>query len=169
MVILNNYKNKYILYDNYAEIIIISKKYGKRKAIIDLDDIEKCKKYKWSLKYDKTIKNFYIHATFYNIKKITLHRYIMNCPNDKVIDHINHNPLDNRKCNLKICTILENLQNKKNNTSGYVGVSFFKRDKTWEANITVNKKKILLGRYKDINKAIQARKEAEKKYFGYTQ
>lgn len=154
-------RNEYILYDTYAEIIIKSKKYGEQKALIDLEDIEKCKKYNWCLKYDKTIKNSYLH----NSKGLILHRYIMNCPDNMVIDHINHNTLDNRKQNLKICTEIENLRNKKNNISGYVGVSHYKRDNTWESNITINNHKIFLGRYKDINEAIKARKQAEQEYF----
>lgn len=158
-------KNEYILHDNYAEIIIKSKKYGEHKALIDLDDVEKCKKYNWCLKYDKTLKNFYLH----NSKGLTLHRFITDCPKNKVIDHLNHNTLDNRKENLRICTDLENLQNKKSNTSGHVGVSYYKRDNTWEAFITIKGHKNFLGRYKDINDAIKARKQAEKEYFGYTQ
>ena len=163
--ILKQKKNKYILHKNYAEIIIESKKYGIKKVLIDLEDVEKCKEYCWILKYDKTIKNTYIHSS----KGILLHRFLTNCPNDKVIDHINHNPLDNRKNNLKICVEIENLQNKKNNTSGHVGVSYYKRDNTWEAYIAIKNKKIFLGRYKNFENAVRAREEAELKFYGYKQ
>jgi hypothetical protein len=59
-------------------------------------------------------------------KGIFLHRMIMDCPEDKVIDHINRCKYDNRVDNLRICTIAENNRNmpiRKNNTIGISGVS----------------------------------------------
>lgn len=53
-----------------------------------------------------------------------------------------------------------------NNTSGFKGVSFKKRDRLWETYITVNKERFRLGHYKNIEDAIKARLTAEKKYFG---
>lgn len=81
------------------------------------------------------------------------------------IDHINQDRLDNRFSNLREVTNKENNKNstmQKNNTSGYTGVSF--DGKRWVAYITVDDKKKHLGRYKDKNEAILARKIAEKKY-----
>lgn len=46
-------------------------------------------------------------------KEVYLHRYIMNPPDDMTIDHINHDPLDNRRENLRICTQAENNKNKR--------------------------------------------------------
>lgn len=48
-----------------------------------------------------------------NNKLIKLHRFLLNPPKDKVVDHINWNTLDNRRENLRICTIQENGLNKK--------------------------------------------------------
>ena len=92
--------NKIIYYKDYAEIIIISKVYGIKKVKIDLEDVEKINKYSWYLLVDKKCNIFYSRAMINN-KFYLLHRYIMNCPKDKVIDHINHNGLDNRKKKLK--------------------------------------------------------------------
>ena len=53
---------------------------------------------------------------------IEMHRFIMNFPKGKYVDHINHNTLDNRKCNLRICNNADNIRNGKirtNNKSGY--------------------------------------------------
>lgn len=54
------------------------------------------------------------------------HRFIMNCPDDMVVDHINHNRNDNRKSNLRIVSASENEKNRiisKSNT-GYIGISY---------------------------------------------
>lgn len=98
-----------------------------------------------------------------------MHRVITNCPANKQVDHINHDKLDNRLSNLRICTASHNQMNAKlsqNNTSGVTGVSYQKHRDTWFAYIWLNKKRICLGNYKDINDAISARKAAETKYYG---
>ena len=84
------------------------------------------------------------------------------------IDHINHNPSDNRKENLRECNHNQNLMNQKknkSNTSGYVGVICIKATNKWKAYINVNYKQISLGHFKNIKNAIKARKDAEKLYF----
>jgi hypothetical protein len=100
---------------------------------------------------------------------LRLHRLIMDCPNDKEVDHIDHNPSNNRKINLRIVTSQQNKFNqnvKTNNTSGVKGVSWSKERRKWETYIGYNGKKINLGRFVNLKDAIQARKEAEIKYFG---
>lgn len=103
-------------------------------------------------------------------EKHKVHRIIMNVTNPKItIDHINGNPLDNRKVNLRICTQSNNCKNKSinsNNTSGVIGVYFNKKVQKWVAEIKVNYKKIHLGYFESLNDASKARKEAELKYFG---
>ena len=100
-----------------------------------------------------------------NRKNIRLHRFITNCPKDKVVDHINHNTLDNRRCNLRICTARENSMNRSDNNTGCCGVHYIKRDNTYRATISINGKLVHLGQSKDINKAIEMRINAEKKYY----
>lgn len=90
-------------------------------------------------------------------KRIRLHRWIVNCPSDMCVDHINHNTLDNRKCNLRVCTKGENNWNNRNNKTGQPGVYWAKRDKVFVARLN-NK---YLGQSKDLNVAIKLRKEAE--------
>lgn len=129
----------------------------------DLEDYEKIKKYKW---YSNT--NGYI-ATQTDKKYLQLHRLIMNAEPDQQVDHIHHNIKDCRKSELRIVTASQNMQNKriyKNNSSGKTGVSFHKRTHKWIANIQVNKKRISLGSFDNINDAIASREQAEKKYFG---
>ncbi len=85
------------------------------------------------------------------------------------VDHINGNPLDNRKSNLRVTTHQQNGFNRKiskNNTSGYKGVSFDKRRNKYVANIKVNYKIIYLGGYETAKEAAIAYNEAAKIHFG---
>ena len=77
--------------------------------LIDKEDAEKIKKYRWRV--DQA--TGYVYSDFNGIK-VYLHRYIMDIHDKKtnlVIDHINRNKKDNRKENLRICTHAENLRN----------------------------------------------------------
>lgn len=99
-----------------------------------------------------------------------MHRVLTNCPDDMVVDHINHNRLDNRKSNLRICNQNENIKNQKircNNTSGYSGVGKYKQKNRncYYAKISINGKAKHLGYYDTIEEAIRVRKEAEQKYY----
>ena len=102
--------NQIIEKEQYAELIIRSMKYGIKHIVIDLEDVEKCKNYKWFLSFDEILNSFYVKTSKY---PYSLHRVIMNCPKGFVVDHINHNTLDNRKENLRICTHAENMKNRK--------------------------------------------------------
>lgn len=108
-----------------------------------------------------------------NGKRIRAHRIAWviqygKWPSDQ-IDHINGNPSDNRLCNLREATNLQNGKNcklKKSNSSGFAGISFEKFTNKWKAYIKVNYKNISLGRYLSIEDAVLVRKQAEEKYFG---
>lgn len=83
------------------------------------------------------------------------------------IDHINHDPSDNRIKNLRDVTNKENNRNfprQKNNKSGVTGVYFDNSRTKWAATIKVNYKSIGLGRFETLIDAVAARKRAEKIY-----
>lgn len=84
-------------------------------------------------------------------------------------DHIDRNPLNNQKNNFREATKSQQCINRnkfKNNTSGYIGVSWVKRDEKWKAYIQSNGAMIYLGYYSKKENAIIARLQAENKYFG---
>jgi hypothetical protein len=102
-------------------------------------------------------------------KTISLHRFIVNCPAGKCVDHINGNLLDNRRENLRICTQAENRYNSqksKSNTSGYKGVSWSNSVKKWRSQIRRNKKNLHLGYYDTPEEAYATYCIASKKYHG---
>ncbi len=101
-------------------------------------------------------------------KDIYMHRLLSKTPDGFLTDHVDRNGLNNRKKNLRHVTSSQNGMNtglRKDNTSGYKGVWFDKSRKKWVAEIMVDRKKILIGRYRDIKVAINKRTEAEKIYF----
>jgi hypothetical protein len=89
------------------------------------------------------------------------------------LDHKNGIRSDNRWRNLRLVTRTQNNINPVNrlrsdNKSGHRGVSW-KTHRSgrscWHARITVNGRIILLGDYADLDQAVAARKEAERRYF----
>ena len=131
-------------------------------TIIDAEDVELVKSYSWSLSKGR-------HTQYCKSNQVgQLHRLVMNAPKGMVVDHINHNGLDNRKSNLRICTNQENICNceiPKNNKSGCKGVYWAKDKNKWTVQVTINNKTIYIGRYTNLEEAIEARKEASKKYY----
>ena len=132
--------------------------------LIDDEDFKRVSKFNWT--FNKKIK--YIIATSRDNSGLYLHRFLLNNPKNRVVDHINRNKLDNRKCNLRICTINENVRNcnlSKNNTSGFTGVAKHHTGK-WRTYIMVNRKQIGLGIFENFEDAIGARVTGEIEYFG---
>ena len=150
-------KNDIILYNNYAEVIIYNKECEEvARMLIDIDDIERVSQHKWF---------FTGHGYIVNSEHQKIHRFITHCPQDMEVDHINHNKLDNRKENLRICEHQENTYNKgicSTNTSGVTGVTWDKLRNKWIAHIKGKN----LGRFNTKEEAIKVRKQAEIEYFG---
>lgn len=88
----------------------------------------------------------------------------------EVVDHIDGDPRNNRRNNLRIVTATENAANttkRKNNTSGYKGVSYVKARNCWKAVIGVNRKKIHFGsNFKTKEDAARAYKKGVIDLFG---
>lgn len=143
--------NEIIEYEDYAEVILYNEECEEvGRALIDLDDVERVKKYKWF---------FSGHGYVVNSEYVKLHRFITNCPKSMEVDHINHNKLDNRKSNLRICTHQQNCMNVADNVKG---IHYDKSRNKWMAYIKGKN----LGRFNSKEEAIEARKQAEIDYFG---
>lgn len=99
--------NEFVILDSHA-VMICRDKLGEIVAfvLIDIEDVDKVSKFKWR----KSTKN-YIKTG--NSEQLYLHRLITDCQDGLEVDHINHNPLDNRKSNLRICTHKENCKNRR--------------------------------------------------------
>ena len=140
-------------------------------AIVDNEDYDYLNQFKWyaSNKNGK----FYVQKKITVSKNkttcISMHRFIMKPNKGMVIDHLDGNPLNNKKNNLRICTHAENMRNSKiriNNKSGYKGVSYQENSNNYRASIRFNNIKINIGDFIDPIDAARAYNEAALKYHG---
>ncbi len=156
--------NAFLIEDEHA-VIVLCDTLGNEKArtTIDLEDIELAKKHKWYL-----TQFGYAMTRINRSKQVFLHRLIMRPPDDMNIDHIDGNPLNNRRNNLRICTQRQNMFNRRvpsHNSTGIVGVSWDKRRSIWRARINVAGKDTHLGYFKSKQDAIEAREKAQSEHF----
>lgn len=153
-------KNKFVV-DNEKKIVYGYTGRKNIEFIFDLDDYDRVSKKYWKFSCG------YIYAD----KLLKLHNFIMNHEPTKflVVDHINRNPLDNRKENLRIISQQNNAINSsigKNNTSGIIGVYFDNSKNKWRATLKIDGKQKTLFQSVDKDVCIIKRLEAELKYFG---
>ena len=128
-------------------------------ALIDEEDYDALIKYKWYL--SKSRKTSYA-ARDLNGKHLLMHRMIMGEKNNSLIDHMDGNGLNNQKTNLRYCTNSQNCMNRgkqKNNTSGYSGVMWKKRDGVYVSQITCQGEQVHIGTFKCKHEAALAYNE----------
>lgn len=142
-------------------------------TIVDDADYVFLMQWKWSYVGNRYGNKYAVRKSYENGRKnpihIIMHRLIMGNPEGMSIDHINGNGLDNRHCNLRICTHKQNTQSKikrKNAASAYKGVTWIKEEKLWKARIGVDYKRIILGKFHSEIEAALAYNEAALKYHG---
>lgn len=156
-------KNNVIVNGDTANIILYDPQSCKpiARAIIDACDADKVKGYKWFMD-----KNGYVRSSKL---KTTLHRHLLGATKDKDIDHINHNPLDNRRCNLRVCDRSQNNMNRTRRSRGaarFKGIYWSKRMNKWHVRVWLNKKAKHIGFFDSLEDAIKARMRSERIHYG---
>jgi len=102
-------------------------------------------------------------------KILKMHREIIKTPDGLFTDHINGDRIDNQKSNLRICTIMQNTHNsrvRKDNLSGYKGVSWCKRERKYHVRIYCNYIKKSIGYFDDVIEAALAYDKEARKLYG---
>lgn len=169
-----NWKNEYWRCGELVKIELIHKidKDKHYTAYIDYADFDLVKEYGLAPTHSKRKPDYMVYV---NISpkapngSHALHRLLMDPPKDMVVDHINRNPLDNRRINLRVCTMEENNRNlslRKNNSSGTMGVYFKpdKKHKPWVAQKYYKGAWLPIKLFKTKEEAIAHRKYLDETY-----
>lgn len=141
-------------------------------TIVDEDDYDWLIESKWCCSMNKSKKPYAAKAIVNSNgrKSMTLlHRLILNAPKGVFVDHINHNTVDNRKQNLRLCDYAGNSRNRikfNGKSSIYKGVSWNKKSQKWRSSIMANSYPIYLGEFESEEVAAITYDEAAIRYHG---
>lgn len=153
------------LIDEYGEYGVGYCNNSGNQFYFDMEDYELIKNYCWTDHVRKKDGYHSLKALIRGTKKeIKMHQLVF----EKYCDHIDRNPLNNRKYNLRKANFSENVQNRrleKHNKSGFIGVCWSTKDQKWLSYIVADKKRKILGYYKNKQDAVISRLKAEKEYY----
>lgn len=145
---------------------------GKRAgyALVDDDLYEYLNQFKWNMNRDGYVKRGeYSRLPNGKLKRteVKLHRLVMDTPKGMVTDHINGDRLDNRRENLRVCTVKQNSWNKRPRGSlNIVGVWFDPARSKFVAHIAKAGHKVTIGRYDTAQEAANARDKVAGELYG---
>lgn len=168
-------RNDFELGERYVTIFLDRKNKEPLEVVVDYIDFMKlllldvkwcahettCATYAKAKKWNKETKK---------AESIMMHRFIMNTKSKEVVDHVDHDGLNNRRGNLRNVTTAENAQNlnlAKNNSTGVRGVSFNKQKGKYEAYYHLENKKIRVGLFDTVEDAEARLKETRDKEYKY--
>jgi hypothetical protein len=143
-------------------------------AIVSPQDYDRLAAYKWLFNKKGNLCYSYRYERSKTAPKkqirIPMHRHILAPPDDLLVDHRNHNGLDNRPSNLRIATPAENGYNKRKpdapSSSRFKGVCWAKREAKWRAQGKLNSRQFLIGYFDNEHDAARAYDEWAKQAFG---
>ena len=140
-------------------------------AIVDDADFEWLNQHKWHYHLSNGDRTGYAMRGISRGSKILMHRVIAKTPLGMETDHINGIGIDNRRCNLRICTAAQNQHNyrkpKHGRSSKYKGVTYRKdrHARPWQAQIHLRGRRVWLGCYATEKQAALAYDEAAREHY----
>lgn len=153
-------KNKYTVNDGIVHIELTYKNGELWYALADSSDLPELQNcdFRWCLKKDRCTEYCFTHCRndLGKWTTITLHRFLLKPGPSEQIDHINHNGLDNRRCNLRIVDGIQNSYNRlvqSNSLTGIPGLTWSKQKSKWRAELIYKKARIFEKYYDDYEQA----------------
>jgi hypothetical protein len=140
---------------------------GKNRVLVDDEDFEFVSSLDLKLRGRGRLKYVIVRTGAHSMRGLS--RILLDAPVDLLVDHINHDPLDNRRSNLRLCTSTQNLANarkprRKASSSRFKGVN--RHGRGWVARIQINRESIRLGYFGSELEAARAYDIAAVKFFG---
>lgn len=168
--------NRYEVKGDVTEITLWKPGFDPRVCLIDTEDLEKVSRYVWTVQFNSKRPYYWwvgSHLTAEGkIRKVLLHRLVMDAPTGMDVDHIHNDTLDNRKSQLRIINRQGNAQNRKgpqiNNTSGFLGVTWAANNRKWCAYSKLDGKRIHLGLFDTPAEAGKAASEFRAKHMPFS-
>ena len=180
---VKGFQNEYKINGEITYVYIVNRKNEIYTFLIDTEDLPKLIEFdaSWFLSWSKSSKKNYISAMKFDrvdengktkYKSYYLERFVTDAPPKTHVDHEDQDPLNNRKYNLRVTSVENNIKHRKsknsNNSSGFRNVFWDSTDKRWLVTLQVNKKSKCFGRFKleDLDKAGALAEEMRNKYYG---
>jgi hypothetical protein len=139
-------------------------------ALVDDEDAGRVMQYNWQAWYDRRSRQYRVSRTGANGKAVHLPRFILCAARSTDVDHRNHEPLDNRRENLRSCTTSQNLMNQRlrngPKASRFKGVTWYRARHKWRAQIMLNYRNIGIGDFNDEIEAAHAYDAKARELFG---
>lgn len=142
-------------------------------ALVDDADFEAVNRFAWSA-YRYGAKQTHLYAARReNDRMLMMHRFILDAAKGAIVDHINHNGLDNQRANLRFCTHQENMRNRKKGAGGLCPFKGVEIDSTpghggifYRARIRVLGKIVRGRRFRNVVEAAQSYDRLAIMHFG---
>lgn len=161
--------NQFIVDGETAYLILTNRK-GEEvaRAIIDAEDLGRVLAAgRWSPIWNKAADCYYVFCMF---ARVSLHRFVMCADPNEYVDHREHDTLDCRKSQLRRCSHMGNMQNRKgahrNSKSGVRGVYWCSSKRRWIVQVRANNKKHYIGAYLTLGDAKVAAVSARERLHG---
>jgi hypothetical protein len=179
-------RNIYTIVDKIAYLHITRRNGDKFDIPMNANDLDKLEKVDRSVhvSWHSAIQGYYAEVCDYlgtfdgkpKYKTLLLHRILTEADKNTHVDHINHDTLDNRKENLRVTEVKDNLTHRKsrnsNNKSGYRNVSWNSYYGKWVVQLQIDGKNTILDYFDDVHEAGKFAEEMRLKYYkeykGYT-
>lgn len=173
------FQNQYKVDGEVTYIYITNRKNETYEILIDTEDLDKLIEFdaSWFLSWSKSSKKNYISAMKYDginekgkkkYRTYYLERFVTNAPPKTHVDHEDQNPLNNRKYNLRVTSVANNIKHRKsknsNNKSGYRNVCWIKNK--WIVQLQIDGKNTKLGSFDNVDEAGKFAEKMRQKYYG---